>query len=316
MALPTQVTEGFADRVRNDEIAQAQEKENDIIRNAGALVKNSNYQVIIKREASKSLRAIEIRANLPETFSFGVSANFESNLNSSFIEMASNSGIRPLAAFGEALKGVNNFTNVNQIVQEATFQVWSSSSPISFSLPLLFDAVSDAGEDVVAPIRDLMALTLPYRETKDALVLRPPGPHLTEPDHGRVSLKIGNMNYFHSVLLRDVSANFSSRFTSSGAPISAECDVTFETVNTPSQADIDLFFMYASRDVTQAEREEYGTLKGAEKRVNNTSGQVVENAKNGGWLSGAVNVIPGGGAMLRTTQALLGISPAEAGDFP
>jgi hypothetical protein len=291
---------------------QAQGREEGV-RQAGALVKNSNYQVIIKRAASKGLRPIEIRANLPETFSFGVSAEYNADLGSSLEELAQGFGAVG-RTIGEVFGQVNNFVTVNRVAQQLTHQKWKSSSPISFSIPLLFDAVSSAEEDVVAPIRDLMALTLPYKEDSEAIFLRPPGPSLVEPDHGRISLKIGNMNYFHSVLLKDVSANFSSRFTKSGAPISAECDVTFETVTIPAQEDIDLFFMYASRNVTQSQREQYGkVIKEDGSDATNEFGRVVEKLKNrvGNFFEDLLPV----GKVTSSIRSRTGVDPSEIADI-
>ena len=118
---------------------------------SGNLVGNPNYHVTIRRAAFKNQPEIIVMGNLPESFAFGVSASYDQRLPSD------------LTAVVPGLRNVQPFLNVNKILQELSLQVWDSSSPFEFSVPLLFDAVSDPETDVMTPIKSLMALTLPYR---------------------------------------------------------------------------------------------------------------------------------------------------------
>lgn len=239
----------------------------EILRN-GNLVENPNYQVIINRPQEQDLPDVTIKANLPESFSFGVTASYETRLPSNIIEAAGNAG-GLLQAGASIARSAEVFTRVNRIFQLASHQVWSGSSPISFSLPLLFDAVEDAEIDVVLPIKQLMSLALPFRGDTGALndvsggkldnyLLKPPGPVISNPNYGRVSMQIGNMNYFHSVLITDVNVTFDTRMTKNGAPISASADVSVVTVNTPTQDDIDKFFMSTDKDGKKTKDLTYG----------------------------------------------------------
>lgn len=218
-------------------------------RQNGNLVNNNKYQVIITRKTSGRYPDVVIKANLPESFSFGVTSSYQQRLPSD------------LASVLPGFEKLGTFFHASRIFQEFSHQVWENSSPIQFSLPLLFDAVTDAEEDVITPIRDLMAMALPYRENDADAFLKPPGPTLRNPDYGRVSMLIGRMCYFHSVLINDVNPAFDTRMSKTGSPISATCDLSVTTINTPSRDDLDLFFLApnARRNISQADREQYGT---------------------------------------------------------
>jgi len=233
----------------------------------GNLVSNPNYQVIIHRPESQDLPEIKIFGNLPESFSFGVTANYEARLPSVFNAAEIAGAINP--ALGNLARGAEVFSRVSRVFQLASHQVWTGSSPISFSIPMLFDAVEDAEKDVVLPIKQLMSLTLPFRGDTGALndvtggkldqyLLKPPGPVISNPDYGRVSMQIGNMNYYHSVLINDVNVTFDTRMTKNGAPISASVDVAVTTVNTPTQDDIEKFFMSTDKEGNKTKDTTYG----------------------------------------------------------
>ena len=192
---------------------------------------NPNYVVTIKREG------VEIKAGLPESFSFGVNANYEPRLPNSITDIA-----------GQKFGAATIFLPVNKVLQEFSHQAWQSSSPVELNLPLLFDAKSDARVDVLEPIKKLMMMALPSKRSADSLLLDPPGPTLLDPNRGRISLGIGKFIYIHSVLLVDVNPTWDTRMNKAGVPISASCDVTFRTVNTPTQGDIHEFFMSGPDD--------------------------------------------------------------------
>jgi len=200
--------------------------------------KNPNYVVTIRRVQPDP--EIVIQAGLPESFAFGVNANYEPRLPNSITDVA-----------GQKFGAASIFLPVNRVLQEFSHQVWQSSSPIEFSLPLLFDAKKDARVDVLNPIKTLMMMALPFKKTPEDILLEPPGPTLLDPNRGRISLRIGNFLYIHSVLLVDVNPTWDTRMNKAGVPISASCDVTLRTVNTPTQGDISEFFMSDANDEYQ-----------------------------------------------------------------
>lgn len=200
---------------------------------SGNIPANPNYVVTIAREGNPP-----IYAALPETFAFGVNANYEPRLPNSITDIA-----------GQKFGAATIFLPVNRVLQEFSHQVWTSSSPMEFSLPLLFDAKKDARQDVLKPIKQMMAWALPFKSSPDSLLLEPPGPTLLDPNRGRISLRIGNFVYIHSVLLVDVNPTWDTRMNREGVPISASCDVTMRTVNTPTQNDLLEFFMESPDDL-------------------------------------------------------------------
>lgn len=190
---------------------------------------NPNYVVTLSRTTPSE---VHIEANIPETFSFGVQSNYDAVLPTSIRDVV-NGGIANAAS--AAFK-------FNRVLQALSQQIWQSSSPIEISLPLLFDAKEDAKKEVRDPIVKLMAMCLPYKASKGDVALTPPGPVLSKPDFGRLSLRIGRFFYIHSVVLVDANPTFDTRLNAQGIPISATCDITVRTINTPSQEDIKAFF--------------------------------------------------------------------------
>lgn len=210
----------------------------------GNTTPNPNYQVTLTRDLPTPIKIV---GNLPETFGLGVQADYEKKLPSSLDEVLGNS--RAAQIYNTA----NAFTKFNRIFRPFTHQVWNGTSPLEFTFPMLFDAYNDAQKDVVDPIKILMQMTLPYNDSSASqagaaagMIMKPPGPTLANPNEGRISLKVGNFFYVHSVLLIDVNTTFHSRFTKDGQPIAADCDVTVRTVNTPSQEDLEKFFISKS----------------------------------------------------------------------
>lgn len=198
---------------------------------------NPNYVVEIRRDSPKiDGEPVVIRAGLPETFSFGVDASYEPRLPNTLDAVVGGRA-------GQLLRASDIFFKTNRVFQEFSHQVWTSTSPIEFSLPLLFDAKDDARTDVLDPIRKLIMMTLPYNKSEGDRLLLAPGPNLATPDEGRISVRIGNFFYVHSVLLVNVNPTFDSKFNKDGVPISATCDLSLRTVNTPVQSDLNKFFL-------------------------------------------------------------------------
>jgi len=210
-----------------------------------------NYAITLRGELPNKF---VITASLPEQFGFGVQANYEPRLPNSILDASGGFSGRFLGQLGRAVNLSQQFVKINRVLQEFSHQTWQSTSPMQFSFPLLFDARTNARADVLNKIRTLMKVLMPYKKGSDVL-LTPPGPTLGSPNDGRISIRIGNVLYIHSVLLTDVQANIESRFTEDGVPIAASCDVSVTTINTPHQGDIDSFFLFGKDDLGN---EKYG----------------------------------------------------------
>jgi hypothetical protein len=192
-------------------------------------VNNPNYLL----ELNSHNPDFKLIANLPEAFSLSSSSDYESWLPSSLREALDQSGLG-------GVKPVTAAYNYNFIQQVNTHQVWVSSTPIEFSLTALFDAQTDARVDVFEPMIGLQKLALPYKkDDTDGRQLWAPGPSVFDKDKGRISLRIGRMMYFHSVVLTSVNNTFDTKLDINGFPISGQSDLSFRNIVLSSREDLD-----------------------------------------------------------------------------
>lgn len=175
---------------------------------------------------------------------------------------------------------LHKFEPLAQMMGTSTYQkffqrrIWAGSKPLTLKLPMKFVAVKDAYADVVLPVKALMKMALPRikaQALKDFMrtvtevtskagvtinpvtLLSPPGPSSTpEVDPFGVALNeqmniyFGRIAWFHNVIISDVQTTFDSRVDSSGKPISAKVDITFETFEMFTGDDIDETFACTS----------------------------------------------------------------------
>lgn len=156
------------------------------------------------------------------------------------------------------------------ITRAASRRVWLGTSPIVISLKLKFEAISDPFLEVVEPVRLLQSMAVPSdpnsrtgdkhwaNKMLDKLPgLHPPGPTpfvwdnilanqthyptLSQSDLEASSkngdfllIEIGSFLTFWNVIVRENSVNYKIKFDPTGAPISAETEVVFETYEMPT----------------------------------------------------------------------------------
>jgi hypothetical protein len=74
-----------------------------------------------------------------------------------------------------------------------------------------------------------------------------PGPSVFDPKKGKISIRIGRMMYFDSVVLTSVNNTFDTKISKDGYPISGQSDLSFRTVVLTSREDIDEFIGQAKQ---------------------------------------------------------------------
>lgn len=109
---------------------------------------------------------INMTAQLPDTWQFDISSEYSAPYAEGLTE-----GIPSMLAPGLKAAGVSLTTQV------LTAQLWKGSSEITFTLPLVFQAEYDSDREIMKPLLELMALTLPRDSQGGGGMLSAPGPH-------------------------------------------------------------------------------------------------------------------------------------------
>jgi hypothetical protein len=199
---------------------------------------NPNYKVRIAQQGGG-----KVEAYVPETFQLAVTSQF----GQPFGQGISNSTV------GTATKmlGLGALTS-----QSMTAQIWEGTQPIEITLELELVAESSPKEEVLEPIKKLLAMTMPSRGGTGFL-LDPPGPkyidikdwHAFESAKGegkankQITVQIGTFLLFDNVVIESVNTTFYSMMHESGIPLRAVVAMTFKTFFIQLSDDIPRIFM-------------------------------------------------------------------------
>lgn len=110
-------------------------------------------------------QSIIIEAWLPETFMLDVNATYEAPFE------------QGLGSAMPSIGAIARFLGLSLTTQAMTAQVWQGGSAINLSIPLIFQAETDAGTDVMLPIKQLLSLTMP-KDPSGGGFLTSPGPRI------------------------------------------------------------------------------------------------------------------------------------------
>jgi len=178
-----------------------------------------------------------------------------------------------LAGFPKIAQAAVQFLSGRALLSTfATRRIWLGTAPLTFTIPLKFEATVDAEKEVVSACRSLQKLVLPSqgptrgRSTAarfgNSITAIPPGPspysakRIGEIISGRsnpaiiegehflgvgdiITVNIGTLLKFTPVIVRKVSVQYGTELTSSGLPISATADVTIETYEVLTKESLD-----------------------------------------------------------------------------
>lgn len=179
--------------------------------------KNVNYLAQIQSTAG-----ISLVADLPESLNVTISNSWEPRFAAGLNEMVG------------AFDFMSRLIGENIMVQELSRMMWMNTTPIELPLTLTFDARNSAFEDVFKPMRALELLALPDLHGP---LLTAPGPSAKNPNRNRISIFIGRMWYFPSVVITSVSSAYDTKMAADGYPISGQTEITFSTDMVYSKAD-------------------------------------------------------------------------------
>lgn len=144
------------------------------------------------------------------------------------------------------------------VIAAAGYQMWESTSPITFSTESIFYMRTSGLNDVVKPMHEIMKLAVPTR-TSDAYTLIAPGPTIKAAlsdevgkdnaiidalfkvmtSKGNLSLRIGNFINLSSVVITSAEPTYSMDVDSDGYPIQGALRLEFMTLDICNTAMID-----------------------------------------------------------------------------
>lgn len=136
---------------------------------------NPNYQVIIQQTAdpaAKTPTGISVVANLPESFAFDSTSNYDT----------------PYAQgiFGAGANAAAAFTGTRLTTQAQTARIWQGATDSELMLDLEFFAENDPDADVIQKTLNMLRLTAPTIDPQTGM-LRSPGPQLVLNDAGQLT---------------------------------------------------------------------------------------------------------------------------------
>lgn len=204
---------------------------------------------------------ITLETPLPENFMFGLTSNFDRPFAQPLSQLAGDAaGMGAEAALAE--QGTRASTGMTSVVKYLSAAVWSSGSELTFDIPFVIHAYSNAQLEVVDVVKKLLQLAAP---DEAAGFLKAPGPYIANfdaiknGDYGAnyqlggddITLSIGRFIVFNPCIIRNVQCTFDTQFDSTGAPLSAMVNVTFESYYTTTKADVEKLFDPLARGVRQ-----------------------------------------------------------------
>ena len=184
------------------------------IANAEGNYVNPNYRVTLKDRYSSN----QVSAFLPESFAFTLDSQWETMINE-FAQGIVNGGT---SLIGTVAGGaIGNLVNSGiEMTQKAfmimgqksvwskfsTLPTWTGNSPLEFTIPFRFDAISDASRDVKQQVLLLAKMASPSLENG---TIYAPGPAIDNlsvdlQKKNRYDLRVGNFMYIKDVYITNV----------------------------------------------------------------------------------------------------------------
>jgi hypothetical protein len=184
------------------------------IKNASKARNPANYVII-----SNPTAGVEVACDLPDRFSLAVSSQFEP------VDFS-------LQTVGRGAATAANIIGGNILAKEATKLIWLGTTPMEFTLPLIFDAETSSYEDVHQVYCNLQMLVLPDGGRG---FLFPPNTTRFS-NNNKTTVWIGKQFWFDSVVITTANITSESRLNA-GYPIAGQIDMTFQTEYVYSRAD-------------------------------------------------------------------------------
>jgi hypothetical protein len=246
-----------------------------------------DYVLNIVRVGDGSRRNINVRAMLPEDFTFDLGSNWDTPFAENLVK-------------GDKTNLVAQMLGMKFATQATSANFWTGSAPVEWSFPLIITAETGYN-DVLAPVRDLIELSVPTVEggffqapgprfharkvagdlvqstknlvtgktTLDNSNTTPPKDTQTAKDSGstlgkavtattdlfqydgQIQLQIGTFMLIPSVVITNVSQAYKMIMGPDGVPMQVTVNINVRTHTTPSAEDVKGWFQRSISEGTQ-----------------------------------------------------------------
>lgn len=212
-------------------------------------------QLEVKRDG---LPHLTIDTPLPENFTLSLSSQYDRPFAKPLSELAGEAmGKQAGSSLTENIARAS--TGMTSIAKYLSAAVWSGGSTLTIDIPFVIHAYENAQLEVSDKMKNLLQLVAPGEVLG---MLRAPGPYqanvsaLTsgDPVAGNlvnsftlggddITLSIGRFFVFNPCIITNVVCTFDTQFESTGQPLAATINVTFEAYYTTTKEDLDKFFV-------------------------------------------------------------------------
>jgi hypothetical protein len=181
---------------------------------------------VAKSEEKASTYRVIIKAPIQEKVTFRTESNWTPSSAQALLRTTFSQGIEALT--GRTL--ISRFLSRRQ---------WAGTSPLDFTLNLLFAANSNPLIEVILPAIEIQRMILPFagEYSLGEWFLAPPGPDpfyidslpdLRNPGE-IINVRIGKFMNIRKVIVKDATIEFAPRFIQGGAPLAINIAVHFQT---------------------------------------------------------------------------------------
>ena len=201
---------------------------------------------------------VNIVARLPESFTMGITSTWEAPIPGMVGAVAGNlagaaasaaasipgalgAAVRAATAVAGPLAQLSGF-GASPKTQKMSTLLWQDTSPIEFSLPIIFTAETDARMDVMVPVAELIRLSAPIAVGPVGMLMSP-GPNILREFSGGIRVRLGKFFDCNNCIVTASNVEFDTKPTANGALTYARVDISITTAVVPTQDDIIKWFM-------------------------------------------------------------------------
>lgn len=209
----------------------------------GSVVLGEQYQLVLHVRGDQTLdsdnkKIFPIVAALPERYNINFSSNWSAPFaNTDAVSFVADKAVGNRKVLGYSLKDAITYgtnllskaTGVSTRLKSQSIQIWEGSSPLQFSVDLVFHARTNTETDVRDKHMALLKLAAPSEHGPGGQVLMQPGPIIADQvwdqNSRKISLQVGTYLYLDNVIISSVGSDIETLCDEKGIPIAMTINI-------------------------------------------------------------------------------------------